>query len=71
MFQPGFLQQMMQMMMQGQFRTHPQMPLFNQMMQGKNKNQQIDTILNAAKSNDFDVDRKIFSEADLKALKLR
>lgn len=62
---------MMQMMMQGQFRNHPQMPLFNQMMQGKNKNQQIDTILNAAKSNGFDVDRKMFSEADLKALKLR
>lgn len=57
--------------MQGQFQNHPQMPLFNQMMQGKNKNQQIETILNAAKSNGFDVNRKMFSEADLKALKLR
>ena len=62
---------MMQMMMQGRFQNHPQMALFNQMMQGKNPNQQIETILNAAKSNGFDINQKMFTEEDLRALKLR
>lgn len=62
---------MMQMMMQGRFQNHPQMALFNQMMQGKNPNQQMETILNAAKSNGFDINQKMFTEEDLRALKLR
>lgn len=61
----------MQMMMQGQFQNHPQMPLFRQMMQGKNTNQQLETLLNAAKSNGIDINEKRFTEADLRALKLR
>lgn len=62
---------MMQMMMQGKFQNHPQMVLFNQMMQGKNKDQQIETILNAARSNGFDINKKIIQEADLRSLRLR
>lgn len=62
---------MMQMMMQGQMQNLPQMQLYNQMMQGKNPNQRLETLLNAAKSNGFDINKKIFSEADLRSLKLR
>lgn len=61
---------MMQMMLQGQIQNLPQMQLFNQMMQGKNSNQRLETLLNAAKSNGFDINKKIFSEADLQSLKL-
>lgn len=62
---------MMQMMMQGQLQNHPQMALYNQMMNGKNHNQRIETLINAARSNGFDINKKIFSEADLRTLRLR
>lgn len=46
------------------------MGLFNQMMQGKSNEQQIQTLLNSAKSKGIDINKKMFSEADLKALGL-
>lgn len=46
------------------------MGLFNQMMQGKSKGQQIETLLNSAKSKGIDVNKKMFTEADLRALGL-
>lgn len=39
-----------------------------QMMQGKTKEQQIQTLLNAAQSRGFDINAKIFSEEDVKSL---
>lgn len=60
----------MQMMMQGQMQNHPQMALFNQMMQGKNTQQRLDTLINAAKSNGIDINKKVFSENDLRSMKL-
>ena len=56
--------------MSGQIQNHPQMALFNQMMNGKNTQQRLDTLINAAKSNGIDINKKIFSENDLRSMKL-
>ena len=47
-------------------RFSQQMQMFNQMMNGKNPQQQMQTIFNMAKSRGFDVNKKIFSEQDLR-----
>ena len=57
-------------MKQGLLQRSPMMGLFNQMMQGKSNEQQIQTLLNSAKSKGIDINKKMFSEADLKALGL-
>ena len=46
------------------------MQSFNQMMSGKTTDQQIQTLLNVAKSRGFDVNAKMFSEEDLKSFGL-
>jgi hypothetical protein len=46
------------------------MQMFNQMMSGKDSRQQIDTLLNLAKSRGFDINAKMFSESDLRTLGL-
>ena len=66
----GMLQQIIQNTMTGQMQNNPMMGLFNQMMQGKSKGQQIETLLNSAKSKGIDVNKKMFTEADLRALGL-
>lgn len=43
-----------------QFQQHKQM--FEQMMAGKNTDQQMQTILNMAKSQGFDINAKIITE---------
>lgn len=54
---------------QNAMAQNPQMrSLFNQMMQGKTKEQQMQTILNAAKSNGIDINQKVFSEEFVKML---
>lgn len=68
MFDIGTL---IQKFMLGQFNNHPAMAQFNKMMQGKNLDQQKQTLLNFAKSNGIDPDAKIFSEADLRKLGLK
>lgn len=65
------LQALLQQVMSGKFQNHPMMGAFNQMMSGKNQQQQIETLLNAAKSKGIDINEKRFTEADLKALGLR
>lgn len=57
--------------MMGQFNNTPQMQMFNQMMSGKNPQEQMQTILNLAKSKGFDINKKIFSNSDLKTLGLK
>lgn len=61
---------MMQQLMSGSLMNNPAMSLYNQMMNGKNIQQQMQTLLNSAKSQGMDVDAKIFSESDLKTLGL-
>lgn len=60
------LNQLMNNFLGGRFK--PQMDMFNQMMNGKNLQQQMQTIYNMAKSRGFDVNKKIFSEQDLQAI---
>lgn len=55
-------------MMTGQLQNMPQMQMFNQMMAGKNFEQQKQTILNMAESKGFDINAKIFSAQDVQAL---
>lgn len=59
------------MFMQNKLQTMPQMQMFNQMMGGKNKEQQIQTLLNLAKSKGIDVNAKIITEEQLKMLHLK
>jgi hypothetical protein len=40
------------------------------MMSGKNQQQQIETLLNAARSQGIDINEKRFTEADVRALGL-
>lgn len=56
--------------MQGQFQNNPLMGVFNQMMSGKNTQQQLQTLLNTAKSRGIDIDAKTFSAEDLRTLGL-
>lgn len=62
----GLLNQIMNNMLGGRFKQ--QMDMYNQMMNGKNPQQQMQTIMNMAKNRNFDVNKKIFSEQDLQAL---
>ena len=48
------VQSMGEMLMQGQFRNHPLMQQFNQMMAGKTPQQQRETLLNYAASRGYD-----------------
>lgn len=51
-----------------QFQQYAQS--FNQMMAGKNNQQQMDTILNMAKSRGIDINAKIITEQQLQQLGL-
>lgn len=55
--------------MAGKFQ--PQMQMFNQMMNGKTPEQQMQTILNMAKSKGIDINQKMFTEADLKSFGIK
>ena len=55
----------------GKFQNHPVMQQFNQMMAGKNPQQQMQTILNMAKSKGFDINQKIFTEEQARQLGLK
>lgn len=48
------LQQGMQMLMSGRLNNDPRMQQFNQLMNGKNYEQQKETLLNYAQSKGFD-----------------
>lgn len=56
--------------MSGQLTNNPLMSTFNQMMAGKDQNQQFQTLLNIAKSKGINIDEKMFSESDLRQLGL-
>ena len=46
----------LQLLMQGKFNKHPLMQQFNQMMAGKNLEQQKETLLNYAQTRGYDRD---------------
>lgn len=64
------LQQLAQQLMSGQMQNSPMLAAFNKMMAGKNPQEQFRTLLNAAKNKGVDVEAKIFTKEDLKALGL-
>lgn len=66
----ALLGQIMNNFIMGKLNNIPQMQSFNQMMSGKTTDQQIQTLLNVAKSRGFDVNAKMFSEEDLKSFGL-
>lgn len=47
------------------------MNLFNQMMHGKSRSEQIDTLLNAAQSKGIDINAKQFTEDQVRKFGLR
>lgn len=57
--------------MMGQFNNSPQMQMFNQMMSGKSKQEQMQTLINLAQSRGVDINQKIFNESDLQMLGLK
>lgn len=65
------LQQLIQQAMSGALQNNPMMASFTQMMSGKNTQQQLQTLMNLARSKGIPSDQKIFSEADLRALGLK
>lgn len=65
------MNRMLQEIMAGKMQGTPMMNLFNQMMSGKSQQEKIQTLLNSAKSKGIDINKKIFSENDLKSLKLK
>lgn len=58
-------------LMAGQLQQNPLMNQFNQMMAGKNPQQQIQTLINAAKSRGINVNDKCFTDDDLRMLGLK
>lgn len=64
----GLLNQLVNSFLAGKFKN--EMQSFNQMMSGKDVNQQMQTLLNMAKSRGFDINAKMFSEDDLRNLGL-
>lgn len=66
----GMLSQMMGQMLQGSFQNHPLAGMFQQMMQNKNPQQKIQTLINSAQSRGFNINEKCFTEQDLRRLGL-
>ena len=64
----GMIQVLAQKFLNGQLQNLPQMQQVNQLLQGKNKQQQLQTLYNFAQSQGVDINQKIFSQSDLKAL---
>lgn len=46
-------------------------PMIQQMMQGKTPQQQFETLLNCAKSKGIDINKKMFTEDDVKSMGLK
>lgn len=67
----NILSNLLQQVATGRIMNNPLMAQFNQMMGGKTKQQQIQTLLNSAKSKGIDINAKQFSEQDLKMLGLK
>ena len=65
------IQMLINMFLRGQLQNHPMMAQYNQMMQGKNSEQQLQTILNMAKSKGIDINAPILTEQQARQLGLR
>lgn len=59
------------MFLNRQLKNHPMMAQFNQMMSGKTPEQQLQTILNMAKSKGLDINAPILTEQQARQLGLK
>ena len=71
MMNQGMLSNLLDQAMKGSLQGHPLMNLFNQMMHGKSRSEQIDTLLNAAQSKGIDINAKQFTEDQVRRFGLR
>lgn len=66
----GLMNMLINNLLMNKLNTMPQMQTFNQMMAGKNPEQQMQTILNMAKSQGIDINAKIITEQQAQQLGL-
>ena len=59
------------MFLNKQLRNHPMMAQYNQMMSGKTPEQQLQTIMNMAKSKGLDINAPIITEQQARQLGLK
>lgn len=59
------------MFLNRQLKNHPMMAQYNQMMSGKTPEQQLQTIINMAKSKGLDINAPIITEQQARQLGLR
>ena len=59
------------MLMRKQIQNHPMMAQFNQMMTGKTPEQQLQTIMNIARSKGIDINAPILTEQQARRLGLK
>lgn len=59
------------MFLNRQLKNHPMMAQFNQMMNGKTPEQQLQTIINMAKSKGLDINAPIITEQQARQLGLK
>ena len=62
------LRMIAQQFMTGQMRNNPMLAQVSQLLNGKTPQQQFETLINCAKSKGFDVNAKMFTDADLQSL---
>lgn len=61
------LEQLIKSLISGMLNNTPAMQAFNQMMGGKSRSEQIQTIMNIAKTRGIDPNEKIFSREEVEA----
>ena len=66
----GLVNMLINNLLSNRLNTMPQMQIFNQMMSGKNPQEQFQTIMNMAKSTKFDTNAIIITEQQAKELGL-
>lgn len=66
----GLMNMLINNLLMNKLNGMPQMQTFNQMMAGKNPEQQMQTILNMAKSQGIDINAKIITEQQAQQLGL-
>lgn len=64
----GNLTGLIQNVLMGKLQNHPLMSQYNQMFKGKSQEEQLQTLINSAKSFGIDVNEKCFTKEQLKTI---
>ena len=67
----GNIGNIIQAVISGKFANSPLMKQYQTMMQGKSQSEQIQTLLNSAKSMGIDIDEKCFTKSQLANLGIK